>query len=115
MYNKKYAVLVVVLLLTLPSSVGGVPICYYSCLASVGAAALFGTAAILPVLGFTSSGITAGSWAATWMASFGGAVPAGSMFATFQSAGMTGATAKLAAAATCSAGAVCAAICAPFP
>lgn len=115
MHNKKYAVLVVVLLLTIPSSVGGGPICYVSCLASVGATALFGTAAILPVLGFTSSGITAGSWAATWMASFAGSVPAGSVFATFQSAGMTGATAKLAAGATGSAAAICAAICAPLP
>ncbi|XP_063437388.1 uncharacterized protein LOC134718664 [Mytilus trossulus] len=115
MHNTKSAVLFVVLLLTLPSSVEGGNICYYSCLASVGATALFGTATILPVLGFTSSGITAGSWAATWMASFAGSVPAGSMFATFQSAGMTGATAKLAAGVTGSAGGICAAICALSP
>ena len=52
-----------------------------------------GSAAILPALGFTSSGIAAGSWAAAWMASFpGGAAPAGSVFATLQSAGATGGT-----------------------
>ncbi|VDI50078.1 Hypothetical predicted protein [Mytilus galloprovincialis] len=115
MHNEKYVLLFVVLLLILPSGVRGGPICYVSCLASVGATALFGTAAILPAIGFTSSGITAGSWAATWMASFAGAVPAGSLFATFQSAGMTGATAKLATGATGSAAAICAAICAPLP
>jgi hypothetical protein len=44
-------------------------ICYASCLAAVGGGGLIAGAAILPVLGFTAGGITAGSWAAAWMAS----------------------------------------------
>lgn len=77
--------------------------------------ALVGTTAILPAIGFTSSGITAGSWAATWMALIGGAIPAGGMFATFQSAGMTGAAAKFVTGVTGSATSVCAAMCALLP
>ncbi|CAG2194348.1 HMCN [Mytilus edulis] len=87
MNNIICAVLLAVLMLTHPFCVGGVTLCIASCLAAVGGTALLGTTAILPAIGFASSGITAGSWAAAWMASFGGSVPAGGCFALFQSAG----------------------------
>ncbi|KAG0373909.1 hypothetical protein BGX24_011097 [Mortierella sp. AD032] len=45
---------------------------------------------IIGVLGFVSSGIVAGSVASRIMASYGGAVPAGSLCATLQSYGATG-------------------------
>ena len=48
--------------------IGG-PICYGSCLAAVGIGGFVGGIAVLPALGFTAGGITAGSWAAAWMAS----------------------------------------------
>lgn len=80
----------------------------------MGGTAIVGTT-LLPAIGFTSSGITAGSWAATWMASFGGAVPAGGMFATCQAAGMTGVTANFVSGVTGSATSVCAALCALLP
>jgi hypothetical protein len=64
--------------------------CYASCLATVGVGGVIGGPAILTMLGFTSSGIAAGSWAATWMASYAGAVPTASIFAFLQSIGATG-------------------------
>ncbi|CAG2218034.1 unnamed protein product [Mytilus edulis] len=111
MNNIICAVLLAVLMLTHPFCVGGVTLCIASCLAAVGGTALLGTTAILPAIGFASSGITAGSWAAAWMASFGGSVPAGGCFALFQSAGMTGATTKMVAAVTGSSASICAVIC----
>ena len=65
-------------------------ICYASCLAAVGGGGFVAGAAILPVLGFTAGGITAGSWAAAWMASYAGAVPAASLLAFLQSIGAAG-------------------------
>jgi hypothetical protein len=44
----------------------------------------------LPLLGFGSIGISAGSTAAAWMATYGGAVPAGGIIATCTSIGMAG-------------------------
>ena len=67
-------------------------ICYASCLATVGVGGFLAGPAILTILGFTSSGIVAGSWAATWMASYAGAVPAAGIFAFLQSFGATGAS-----------------------
>ena len=49
------------------------PICYASCLAVVGGGRFIAGAAIL--LGFTSSGISAGSWATSWKASYAGSIP----------------------------------------
>jgi len=74
----------------------------------------FAGAAILPLLGFTSSGIAAGSWAASWMASFGGAVPAGSLFASLQAAGATGASVNIFSMFGSVSG-FCAALTAPLP
>ena len=71
--------------------IGG-PICYGSCLAAVGIGGFVGGIAVLPALGFTAGGITAGSWAAAWMTSYAGAVPAGSLLAFLQSIGAAGAT-----------------------
>ena len=68
----------------------GGPICEVSCLAAIGVGGICVGGGALSLLGFTSTGIAAGSWAATWMASFGGAVPAGSLFASLQSAGAAG-------------------------
>ena len=68
----------------------GGPYCYASCLATVGVGGFVAGAAVLPLLGFTSAGIAAGSWAATWMASCGGVVPAGSLIASLQSVGAGG-------------------------
>ena len=69
--------------------IGG-PICYGSCLAAVGIGGFVGRIAVLPALGFTSGGITAGSWAAAWMASYAGPVPARSPLAFLQSIGTAG-------------------------
>ena len=69
--------------------IGG-PICYGSCLAAVGIGGCVGGIAVLPALGFTAGGITAGSWASVWMASYLGAVPAGSLLAFLQSIGAAG-------------------------
>jgi hypothetical protein len=65
-------------------------ICYASCLAAVGGGGLIGGAAILPILGFTASGITAESWESVWMASYLGTVPTGSILAFLQSIGAAG-------------------------
>lgn len=69
-------------------------ICSASCIATVGIGGFIGGAAVLPLLGFTSSGIVAGSWAAAWMASFHGVVPAGCLFAKLQAAGAAGLSPK---------------------
>ena len=60
-------------------------ICYASCLAAVGGGGLISKSSLLPLLGFTATGIKAGSWAAYWMAYYGGYVPAGGIFAFLQS------------------------------
>ena len=86
----KPALIFCILLLSIPAKVGGGYICYASCLAAVGGGGLIAGAAILPVLGFTAGGITAGSWAAAWMASYAGAVPAASLLAFLQSIGAAG-------------------------
>lgn len=46
--------------------------------------------AVLTGLGFTGAGVAASSAASWAMALYGGAVPAGSIFATLQSAGAAG-------------------------
>jgi hypothetical protein len=68
--------------------IGG-PICYASCLVTAGVGRFIGDP-VLKELGFTSRGIRAGSWAAKWMASYAGAVPARSLFASLQSTGAAG-------------------------
>ncbi|CAG8674322.1 9012_t:CDS:2, partial [Paraglomus occultum] len=45
---------------------------------------------VVAAAGFTTAGITAGSWAATIMASYAGYVPAGSACAVLQSIGAAG-------------------------
>ena len=68
------------------------------------AVAPFAVPAALGVVGFTSVGIAAGSYAASFMATYGGAVAAGSACAVAQSVGAAGigtaATAASAATAT---------------
>lgn len=71
--------------------IGG-SICYGSCVATVGIGGFVGGVAVLPALNFTTGGITAGSWAAVWMGSYLGAVPAGSLLALLQSIGAAGAS-----------------------
>ena len=107
--------LLIFLLVLAPSNVTGGPISYASCCAVAGVAAVGGSAAILPALGFTSSGIAAGSWAATWMATYGGNVAAGSLFATFQSAGASGAGWGMFTSTISSVSGICAALTAPLP
>jgi hypothetical protein len=46
--------------------------------------------AVLSALGFSSGGIVVGSWAAKWMASYAGLVPAGGIFANLQSIAAAG-------------------------
>ena len=61
-------------------------ICHASCLAAVGGGGLIAGAAILPVLGFTAGGITAGTWAAAWMASYASTGAAGESWTSYGSA-----------------------------
>lgn len=68
---------------------------------------LIATAAI-EAAGFTSAGIAAGSWGAGFMSSYGGAVPAGSLCATLQSAGAVGLSAGASALASGAVGAAAA-------
>ena len=86
----KPALIFCILLLSIPAKVGGGYICYASCLVAVGGGGFIAGAAILPVLGFTAGGITAGSWAAAWMASYTGVVPVTSLLAFLQSIGAAG-------------------------
>ncbi|ESO87214.1 hypothetical protein LOTGIDRAFT_229342 [Lottia gigantea] len=90
MGGKKTGLLFCMVLLCFPHSVGGGPITWASCMAVVGVGGLVLGAAILPLLGFTSTGIAAGSWAAWIMSLYGGSVPAGSLFALLQSTGAAG-------------------------
>ena len=70
--------------------------CLFKCLGGWSAVGLTGILALvgliyaLPAAGFTAAGITAGSLAAKIMSLYGGYVPAGSLFATFQSLGAAG-------------------------
>ncbi|CAI5696934.1 unnamed protein product [Oreochromis niloticus] len=64
-------------------------------LAAIGAGgAMVCAPIVLWIVGFTSTGIAAGSYAASWMSALaianGGGVAAGSVFSLFQSAGMAG-------------------------
>ncbi|KAJ7561606.1 hypothetical protein O6H91_03G035600 [Diphasiastrum complanatum] len=84
----------------LPGSMKGVLVTATSCGAALLGGAKVATAA-LSYSGFTSVGPAAGSYAAAWMSSIasasGGAVPAGSVFATIQSLAMTQAAGVLGA------------------
>ncbi|KAH3853562.1 hypothetical protein DPMN_096090 [Dreissena polymorpha] len=97
-----------------PNGVGGGFYCTTTCVSIVAVFGFFGGGAILSLLGFTAGGIAAGSWAASWMAAFGGAVPAGSLFATLQSMAAAGAT-KISVATFGGLSAFCAALCEPLP
>lgn len=108
----KWSPVLFVMLLLFPHQVDGGPFSYVACMATVAAAGVVAGSAVLPALGFTSSGIAAGSWAASWMATYAGAVPAGSLFAMLQSAGATGAF-SLSSFGGLSG--FCAALTAPFP
>ncbi|KIW65523.1 hypothetical protein PV04_07778 [Phialophora macrospora] len=62
--------------------------------AGSGTLAAIGTTYVLPAVGFCAAGVKSGSIAAgVQSAIYGGSVPAGSMFATLQSWGATGALA----------------------
>lgn len=65
--------------------------CYTSCFAAVGVTGAFAGPKILHTLGFTTSGIKAGSWAAEWMSLYGGNVKAADLFAKLQADGAKGA------------------------
>ncbi len=70
--------------------------CYYSCLAAIGAAGVFGMQAMLWALGFTAAGVAAGSWAAWFQSTFFGGVIGGIpgwIFSALQSMGAAGASA----------------------
>ncbi|XP_071140046.1 interferon alpha-inducible protein 27-like protein 1 [Mytilus edulis] len=90
MDSQKSVIWMCSLLLISSPVVGGGPISWASCMAVVGVGGLVLGAAILPLLGFTSTGIAAGSWAAWMMSLYGGSVPAGSLFAILQSTGAAG-------------------------
>lgn len=90
-YTKLASVILIVMLL--PRIQAGL-VCYGSCMTAVVATGVVAGPAVLPALGFTSTGVAAGSWAAGWMATYGGAVTAGSLFATLQSIGATGGVLK---------------------
>jgi len=66
-------------------------VAYWGCMALVGGGSFIAGGKILALLGFTSAGIKAGSWAAMWMAKYGGFVPKNSLFAYLQSLGVKGA------------------------
>lgn len=55
-----------------------------------GTALVVGTPAILTALGFTGTGVAAGTIAARIMALYAGSVPTGSLFAVLQSVGAAG-------------------------
>ncbi|VDI00533.1 Hypothetical predicted protein, partial [Mytilus galloprovincialis] len=90
MDSQKSVILMCFLLLIFSPVVGGGPISWASCMAVIGVGGLVLGSAILPLLGFTSTGIAAGSWAAWMMSLYGGTIPAGSLFAILQSTGAAG-------------------------
>ncbi|XP_052272886.1 interferon alpha-inducible protein 27-like protein 2A isoform X2 [Dreissena polymorpha] len=110
--SKRLAVLCILLCL-FPKGVGGGWYCTATCISVVGVLGFLGGGVVLSLLGFTASGIAAGSWAASWMAGFGGAVPAGSLFATLQSMAAAGAT-KISLGAFGGLSAFCASLCSPL-
>ena len=65
-------------------------VCYYSCAAVLVPAGVVGGTAALAALGFTPTGVVAGSFAAWWMSWYGGNVAAGGVLAALQSTGATG-------------------------
>lgn len=59
---------------------------------AVGTATVIATAPIIiGAIGFASAGVLAGSFAAAWQSTIGGYIASGSIFATLQSIGATGA------------------------
>ncbi|KAH3802947.1 hypothetical protein DPMN_156645 [Dreissena polymorpha] len=71
MFRPKGIAVMLAFLSICPIGAGGLNVCYWTCLPIVG----LGGSAGLTALGFTATGIGAGTWAASWMASFAGAVP----------------------------------------
>lgn len=89
MENTKLIAMILIGLMVVKAE--GSIVCYTSCFAAVGVAGVVAGPAVLATLGFTPAGIAIGSWAAWWMASYGGKVAAGGLFATLQGVGATGA------------------------
>lgn len=111
--KQKTALLLVLLLLTLPDTAGGGPICYVFCLSATAGASYLAGPAILAALGFTANGIAAGSFA-SWMTAFGGTVPTGALFTTLQSMAASGSI-NLSLSSFGGLLNFCSVLCAPFP